>query len=692
MNYSEYNIVLDIHKTGSQVALPMTRGENKRRIVVSLMENGRPYKITNGCTAMFAATKPDDNPIYNDCEIDFENNLIIYNVTSQTTAAMGEVKCQIEIIGADGGLLFSPTFSLIVADKLYNQEPILASSEEFNALTAYVSNLEKRVADGEFKGEKGDKGDTGDKGTSVTVAQVQESAIDGGPNRVRFSDGNSIIIKNGSKGSAGPAGKDADESALSPAIICSSLGTEISISDSSESAFEAFSVYGKSIQNGTPTPAAPVDIVSIGDDESTSIKIIGKNHLNIVDKTIDGFTIKNNGTKILISGTNSNTYAIRVKLCDVMLYANVQYCLSGGLTSDNRLVVSKAIDTSEITSGGTPGKFTPTENITMGVYLRVKAEQTLNNYAICPQLEIGPEATKYEPYSERNISTSNLIKGIPIDDPSVATYTDANGQMWYADEIDFEKGVYIQRIAEHICTGNENWIVSSFQFNESEIRFDGTVKANNGGALLNNVMCSHFNYNGVNQNGIWANPMESTEIFLRIMVSKTTFSDVNSLVSFISTQYSNGTPVVFYYPLIRPISIPLTSEQIAQYKALKTTYPSTTILNDENAFMKVGYRADTKNFIKRMVNSVSKVTKIQLLASKWVGTSSPYSQVVTIPGVTANSKIDLNPTVAQLGIFHDKDITFVVENNKGVITVYCVGQKPANDYEIQTTITEVSVI
>ena len=66
-----------------------------------------------------------------------------------------------------------------------------------------------------------------------------------------------------------------------------------------------------------------------------------------------------------------------------------------------------------------------------------------------------------------------------------------------------------------------------------------------------------------------------------------------------------------------------------------------------------------------------------------------YSQVVSISGVTENSKIDINPSVEQLAIFHKKDIAFVTENEDGVVTVYCIGQKPVNDYSMQITITEV---
>lgn len=89
--------------------------------------------------------------------------------------------------------------------------------------------------------------------------------------------------------------------------------------------------------------------------------------------------------------------------------------------------------------------------------------------------------------------------------------------------------------------------------------------------------------------------------------------------------------------------------------------------------------------------STPRIGEVVLLGSGWVGTESPYSQVVTIAGVTAHSQVDLTPSVEQLAVFHDKDLAFVAENNGGVVTVYAVGQKPENDYTIQVTITEVDV-
>ena len=51
------------------------------------------------------------------------------------------------------------------------------------------------------------KGPKGNDGTSVTVEYITQSTVDGGSNVVTFSDGNTVTIKNGSKGSKGDAGE-----------------------------------------------------------------------------------------------------------------------------------------------------------------------------------------------------------------------------------------------------------------------------------------------------------------------------------------------------------------------------------------------------------------------------------------------------------------------------------------------------
>lgn len=88
----------------------------------------------------------------------------------------------------------------------------------------------------------------------------------------------------------------------------------------------------------------------------------------------------------------------------------------------------------------------------------------------------------------------------------------------------------------------------------------------------------------------------------------------------------------------------------------------------------------------------AKISEITLLATAWETVEDNlYAQVVNIEGVTENSQVDLTPSVQQLLVFYNKDLSFVTENEDGVVTVYAIGQKPMNDYTIQVTITEVSV-
>lgn len=72
---------------------------------------------------------------------------------------------------------------------------------------------------------------------------------------------------------------------------------------------------------------------------------------------------------------------------------------------------------------------------------------------------------------------------------------------------------------------------------------------------------------------------------------------------------------------------------------------------------------------------------------------SRYGQVVNVNNavITPNSKVDLQITSEQMVIFYEKDLAFVAENEEGVVTIYCIGNVPENDYTLQATVTEVTV-
>ena len=116
----------------------------------------------------------------------------------------------------------------------------------------------------------------------------------------------------------------------------------------------------------------------------------------------------------------------------------------------------------------------------------------------------------------------------------------------------------------------------------------------------------------------------------------------------------------------------------------------------EDAKPKKGIDYFTPEEIQEIVRTVleqsktSKIGYVTLFADKWIGDNSPFSQVVEVEGATENSQVDPTLSAEQVEIFFEKNIAFVTENKGGVVTVYAIGQKPANDYTIQVTITEVA--
>lgn len=65
-----------------------------------------------------------------------------------------------------------------------------------------------------------------------------------------------------------------------------------------------------------------------------------------------------------------------------------------------------------------------------------------------------------------------------------------------------------------------------------------------------------------------------------------------------------------------------------------------------------------------------------------------YGQVIEIDDITEYSRLDLHPDAEMLAEFKDLDLVFTTENNRGIITVYSVGDKPLKTYTIQATIIE----
>ena len=117
---------------------------------------------------------------------------------------------------------------------------------------------------------------------------------------------------------------------------------------------------------------------------------------------------------------------------------------------------------------------------------------------------------------------------------------------------------------------------------------------------------------------------------------------------------------------------------------------------DDGSFF-IDYKDANGNLQRKQLNAYSaetfgKLTTVSLLASQWVGTQSPYSQVVSVNGVEVNSKVDLQPSAVQLAELQSAGTVLMTENDGGVVTVYALNNKPIKDYTIQALLSNIKEV
>jgi hypothetical protein len=129
---------------------------------------------------------------------------------------------------------------------------------------------------------------------------------------------------------------------------------------------------------------------------------------------------------------------------------------------------------------------------------------------------------------------------------------------------------------------------------------------------------------------------------------------------------------------------PLEGELVLEYD---NGIPRLKIGDGINEFSQLSYMS-IDSFI--LPTSVS----VTIYADRWVqADDNRWYQVVEVDNatITPRSKVDLQPNSEQLCVFHEKDLAFVTENEDGIVSVYCVGQVPQNDYTMQAVVTEVAI-
>ena len=135
MEFLTHRFSLDVNETAAQVSIACKKNDTAIRLIISLTDRGTPYEITEGCVAIFTATKADGKFLYNYCRI--EKNTIVYDFTPQTVSCTGKADCEIRL--SDGeNILTSPEFILIVDETVVDGSSV-DSEGEANALDGLVA-------------------------------------------------------------------------------------------------------------------------------------------------------------------------------------------------------------------------------------------------------------------------------------------------------------------------------------------------------------------------------------------------------------------------------------------------------------------------------------------------------------------------------------------------------------------------
>ena len=320
------------------------------------------------------------------------------------------------------------------------------------------------------QGEKGDPGKDGEPGATGSQGPQGEKGDPG-------KDGEpGATGPQGPQGEKGDPGKDAPQEAVlytaqtlddaqkaqarenigaadaarQNILVGSETGNPIAVDDAFAAPLRGLTVYGKSTQDGTPSPNAPVPIVSAGDGGSVTVKVTGANMLEGtkpgVKSTVHGITYTTYENGVLITGTATDTTIINLHDDTIhRLTHGIYYLTTRGLSPS---VVLNFYFVGKFSSDMQNQKVTLTKDAEFSLRLQISKGATLNTNV---QVSLtGSKSTAYSPYHEQllTLPTPNGLPGIPV--TSGGNYTDPSGQQWVCDEVDLKREVKVQRIASFV--------------------------------------------------------------------------------------------------------------------------------------------------------------------------------------------------------------------------------------------------
>ena len=434
-----------------------------------------------------------------------------------------------------------------------------------------LQELKDGIANGDFKGEKGDAGPQGPKGETGPAVALDTTLTHEGEAADAKATGDAISAVKTRQN----------------VLVGTETGNPLSVDDAFAAPLCGLTVYGRSTQDGTPTPDAPVPIVSAGDGGSLTVKVTGKNRMppNLkVHGIVECFVKKNTPiTLVFKSGTISQGGNI------LFFDENNNQCWFG------------------IDKGKAEHHIQYPVDVTKFQYLL--ANMASEN--VC--LTWNASSPDYEPYREQllTLPTPTGLPGIPV--TSGGNYTDSTGQQWVCDEVDLERGIKTQRVGEATINAKTP-IVSLSAYAASVVDKVQPFRVGNPRVPeKSKILCEVLPF--IVSSSVTNAPYECiglTSVFVDFSISNerlgttaatTAAESIKALRNWLETH-----SLSFSYALTTPIETPLTPAEIAAYKALTAYGPDTVVQAGDGAGVKLDYQRDVNIVIKRIEDAVASMT------------------------------------------------------------------------------------
>ena len=364
-------------------------------------------------------------------------------------------------------------------------------------------------------------------------------------------------------------------------------------------------VFGNSIQNGEPTPKAPVNIENVTGD--IDITVCNKNLLpnNLESTTINGITATvNEDGSIHFKGTATGTATFNLfTSLPNFLKNDTSYRLSAGVSIPQNTYLRIGDNSNSSIFFGFGGgssylDFTYKNNFAsnrMKGFFWFPSGCVGNSYdfTIYPMLVQGTDNEEYVKHEQQTI-----------------TFPLAENQKMFKGSYTADNGIHHKRKQIEL-DGTENWVADS-QASPSTVKgwkilVDDYVGHEGNFAPHGDILCSHF----IDRN-TYNNELDGISggwgkwIYIKMKKEDLSSPDLTGFKAFLSEQKTNGTPVTIEYPLTEEEIEEYTEEQQEADNQLQNakTYKTVTNVFTDNAEVEMNYIADTKTYIDNEINSI----------------------------------------------------------------------------------------